>query len=455
MESLADNNNECEQNKGITTFLSGNKNLFRRDANGQFRRTFFFVTPKISNRAETTVFAASAAHIARKENCAKITNHVIKDLNFHRLEAGIWFPSSSDFAALRRTESQRLANLSGNSFLNKSDIFQDKLRKIKNKTDWYLQSWPTPSQVLEYSKYVFQLISEGVWDEREFFQSFSHGMKIYDPNWRWRHETDNTNQAVNSRHHFFLLPRIVDLLRYNEDNFRWGPFIGESETNKANRLLRDKIVSRLIDNIQNEVPLMYESEDQLENGIEAEFDGFVAGAEFGRLSQHYGTLRAIPAANQLHDLEISLQASHETEAKFYSKRSEKQPRQTSWKGESSEFFPYFWSSIFEGNCNNESVLSMNLTSGHRLVPPIQRYMSDALINNDVDPPHCYAAALYPKDDKLASISLHAQSFALCLGKNRTAALVSRTEYCQKIPAAPQGRRSCVTEGLPPCPECLR
>ena len=149
LESLADNNNECEQNKGITTFLSGNKNLFRRDANGQFRRTFFFVTPKISNRAETTVFAASAAHIARKENCAKITNHVIKDLNFHRLEAGIWFPSSSDFAALRRTESQRLANLSGNSFLNKSDIFQDKLRKIKNKTDWYLQSWPTPSQVEE------------------------------------------------------------------------------------------------------------------------------------------------------------------------------------------------------------------------------------------------------------------------------------------------------------------
>lgn len=457
LESLADNNNECEQNKGITTFLSGNKNLFRRDANGQYRRTFLFVTPKISNRAETTIFATSASNIARKENCAKITNQVIKDLGFHRMEAGVFFPASFDFAALRLAESRRLSNLSGNSFLNRSDIFQEKLRKIRAKTDRYLRSWPTPSQVLEYSKYVFQQITDGVWNEEEFFQNSSGRMKIFDPNWRWRHRTDNTDRALNSRHHFYLLPPMIDLLQYNEENFRWGPLIGESDLNKTNRLLRDKIVSRLIDNVQNEVPLMYDSEDQLENGIEAELDGIVVGErmDFGRLSQHYGTLRAVSAPNQLHDLEMSLQASHETEAKFYSKRSEKQPRQTSWKGESSEFFPYFWSSIFEGNCNDEAVLSMNLTSGNRLVPPIQAYLNDSLIENDVDPIHTYAAALYPKDEKLASISLHAQSFALCLGKNRTATLVSRTEYCQKIPTAPHGRRSCVTEGLPPCPECLR
>ena len=438
-------------------FLTGTKNLFRRDANGQYRKTYLFVTPKISNRAETTIFSHSSGSISRKENCCKITKQTIKDLGFHRLEAGVWWPSGSDFAALRLAESRRLSNLSGNSYLNKSDIFQTKIEKIRNKTDRYLRSWPTPSQILEYSKFVFLLIKEGDLDHDEFFQPLSRGMKIFDTNWRWRHRTDNTNEALNARHGIFLLPSMTYMLHYNEDNFRWASLVGDSEESKANRLLRDKIVTRLLDNIENEVPLMYDDEGQLENGIEAEFDGQVAGErmQFGRLSQHFGKLRSVSVPNFLNDVEISLEASCETKTKYFAKRSEKQPRQTSWKGDSSEFFPYFWSTIFDGNCNDEAVLNVNLASGHRVVPQIQRFLSDTLIDDNTDPPHCYAEAVYPKDEKLASISLYAESHGVCLGKNRTAALVSRTEYCQKIPAAPQGRRSCVTEGLPRCPECLR
>ena len=456
-ESLADRNNECEQNKDITTFLAGSKNLFARDSNGQHRRTYLFITPRISNRAETTIFAHSSNSISRKENCCKITKQTTKDLNFHRLETGVFWPAGSDFGALRLADSRRLAKLSGNTYLNKSEIFQEKLRKIRNRTDRYLRSWPTPSQTLCYSKFIFNQIKEEGWDESEFFRPLSRGYKIYDTHWVWRHRTDTTDGTIMSRHSHIYLPPIIDVIRYNEENFRWSHFVGESEEHRANRLLRDKIVSRLLECLDNEVPLMCDSEVQLERAIEAEFSSEEAGdrMRFGRLTPHTGTLREVSVPNQLNDIEVSLEASHDTQTKFYAKRSEKQPRQTSWKGESREFFPYFWSSVFEGNCNDEAALNVNLTSGHRQVPPIQRYLNDVLIDADVDPPDCYAASLYPKDDKLASISLYARSFGLCLGRNRTAALVSRTEYCQKIPAAPQGRRSCITEDLPLCPECLR
>ena len=201
---------------------------------------------------------------------------------------------------------------------------------------------------------------------------------------------------------------------------------------------------------------MVDDELQLENGIHEEYDANNNNSQrIGRLTQHYGTLRENSVANQLHDLELTLEASTETQSKFYSKRGGKQPRITSWRGESREFFPYFWSSVFEGNCDSEASLSVNLASGHRQVPPIQSYPNDKLIDSEADMSHCYAEALYPKEEKLASNSLYNQSFALCLGKNRTATLVSRTEFCQKVPATPQGRRSCITEGLAQCPECLR
>lgn len=454
-ESLADNNNECEQNRNITSFLCTNKNLQRRDANGQYRRSILFVTPKISNRANTSIYCQSASALSVKENCSKITKSTIRDLGFHRCEVGVFWPSGGDFSALRLAESRRLANLSGNSFLNKSDVFKSRLQKIQNRTDRYRRAYPTASQTIEYSKFFFKQIKDGLIDEQTFFSPDSR-VKIFDINWRLRHETENTNKALNLRYNLSLLPSMVNLLSFNEDNFRWSDLVGETEENTANRLLRDKIVARFLSDIEEEIPYMIDNELQLENGLPAEHGGEDnERTRLNRLSQSFATLRENSVANQLHDLELTLEASNATQTKFYAKRGEKQPRITSWRGESREFFPYFWSSVFEGNCDSEASLSLNLASGYRQVPPIQSFPCDTLIDNEADLPHCYAAPLYAKEEKLASTSLYAQSHGICLGKNRTTALVSRTEYCQKIPASSQGRRSCVTENLPRCPECLR
>lgn len=251
-ESLADFNRECEQNRNVTNFLVSRKNLYRRDANGQMRRSYLFITPKISRQSNTTIFCQSANSISRKENCSKITEKTIRDLGFHRMEAGIFFPSGGDFSALRLAESRRLAALSGNSYLNDSDIFKARLHKIQNRTDRFLRAFPTPSQTLEYSKYIFKQMHDGELDQERWFLPLST-IKIYDVNWTWRHETENTNRTLNARHNFFLLPPMLDLLMFNENNFRWSLFLGEEEEAKANRLLRDRIVSRLYDNIENEI----------------------------------------------------------------------------------------------------------------------------------------------------------------------------------------------------------
>ena len=275
-------------------------------------------------------------------------------------------------------------------------------------------------------------------------------------NWRWRHETPTTNRSVNDRYGLIFLPPMEEMLSFNDLNFRWSPFIGESDENKANRLLRDKIVTRFLENMENEQGLLLDDERQFENGILAEFEGGNdERLRVGRLSPHFSTLREPTNPNALNDVEISLEASHKTKSKFYAKRSEKQPRNTSWRGESREFFPYFWSSVFTGNCDEESSLNINLSSGHRQVLPVQRFPSESIIDEVADQPQCVAMPLYPKDDKLASISLLARSYGLCLGRNRTAALVSRTEYCQKVPAELKTRRSCLSEGLDPCHECLK
>ena len=110
-----------------------------------------------------------------------------------------------------------------------------------------------------------------------------------------------------------------------------------------------------------------------------------------------------------------------------------------------------------GNCDEESTLNINRSNGYRQVAPIYHFPDDALIDKGSDPPQTYAASLYTKDMKMASISLQAESYGLALGKNRTAALVSRQDYCQKVPSTSQqlGQRSCQTEGLPPCNKCLR
>ena len=436
--------------------ICSNRNLLRRDANGQYRKTYLFITPRISNKYNTSIYSHSANSISRIENCSKITKQTVRDLCFHKLEVGVFYPSGSDFAALRLEESRRLTALSGNRYLSNSKVFKTKLDRIKNRTDRFLRAYPTPSQVLEYSKWVYHQIREGDWDETAFFTPLEHPPKIWDVNWRWRHETPTTNRSVNERYGIIYLPPMEDILTSNELHFNWTPFMGDSEEHKANRLLRDKIVSRLLENLENEQGLMLDDERQLENGILGEYEGGNdERLRLGRLAPHYSTLREISNPNALNDVEISLEASRETQTKFYAKKGEKQPRHTSWKGESREFFPYFWSTIFSGNCNEESSLNINLSSGHRQVLPIQRFPSETIIDNVADQPQCTAVPLYPKDDKLASISLLARSYGLCLGKNRTAALVSRTEYCQKVPAELRTRRTCISEGLSPCHECLR
>ena len=168
-------------------------------------------------------------------------------------------------------------------------------------------------------------------------------------------------------------------------------------------------------------------------------------------------LRNPSCVNNLVDLEFSLEVNRETEAKYLEKHGENMSKRTAYRGESRENFPYFWSSVFKGNCNEESSLCLNRSNGHRQISPICHFLDEALIDPVPDAPSTYAAELYPKDMKMASLSLQSESYALALGKCKTAALVSRQDYCQKVPATQQQgfNRTCRLEGMSPCYKCER
>ena len=462
LKKSALDNHGCETNKNVQPIIASLRNLAARDASGHQRVSYLLITPKISNKYNNTVYEASSDSISRKENCSRVSKPVIRDMGIRHLEFGIYFPTSTDWAALRLAESRKIAQLASNPYLNQSAVFREKVKKIEEKKDRYRTAYPNPAQILSYSQYLFLKLKNGEWRSDEFFAT-PGPVRIYDRNWAWRHHSTMSARSAGRFGHV-TLPPFMQMMRDVEANFSWQPFLGSAPENEANRQLRDRIVTRLLQNIESEIPVVVDNEQQLEYAIQSEFGGPEHESYYSQLDDSNALLRAPSCPTNLVDLEFSLQASRDTEAKYLEKRGENMVKRTAYRGESRENFPYFWSTVFKNNCNEESSLNINLSSGTRQVSPICHYLDEALIDPASDTPETYAAPLYPKDMKMASLSLQAVSYGLALGKNRTAALVSRQEYCQKVPLTtpqqphpyqPPGPRSCQSEGMLPCYKCSR
>lgn len=248
----------------------------------------------------------------------------------------------------------------------------------------------------------------------------------------------------------------MQMLREIESDFSWQHFTGSSPEHERNRQLRDKIVARLLADVDAQLPIIVDNETQLEAAIQSHFGGPEFESYYSELAYSNAVLRNPTPPNNLNDLEISLCVNRETEAKYLEKHGENMSKRTAYRGESREDFPYFWSSVFKGNCDVESSLCLNRSDGHRQISPIYHYVDEALIDPITDPPSTFAAELYPKDMRMASLSLQAESYGLALGKCKTAALVSRQDYCQKVPSTDQlPQRACRSEGMTPCYKCER
>ena len=261
------------------------------------------------------------------------------------LEFGIFFPTSWDFTALRLAESRKIAHLANDPYLNRSQMFRDKVRRIDEKSDRFRTAYPNPSQVLCYSQFAYMKIRNSEWTEPEFFAT--PAVKIFDINWRWRHHSAKSARSAGRFGHL-TLPPMSEMLAQIEVDFSWQPFLGNDPENEANRQLRDKIVARLLQNLEQEQSIIVDNEEQLEAAISSEFGGVEQESYFSQLATSTASLRAPTCPNNLVDLEFSLQASRETEAKYLEKRTQQMSKRTAYKGESRENFPYFWSSIFKG-----------------------------------------------------------------------------------------------------------
>ena len=438
----------CEGNKDIRPFLVSGLNLYARNASGVRRLSHLVISWKINPRHSPEVYKVSANDVQRKENSSRIDVHAIRDKTFSSAEIGVFFPHSSNFSALRLDESRRVLCLAGNEYLNQSARFRDKLDEIESKQDRFRRAWPSPSQTTAVTRYIYSKIKNNEWNSDLFFAPPVY-RKIYDINFSLRHS--NNPRRLAQRYGHLVLPMIPELLTRVDRTHEPRDFWGDSERSLNNCMLRDSITAKVLSNALNEVPIILDSEEQLDQQISSVF-----GAHRGSLDlpEHNGTRRAPTAPNSLIDLELSLSPSIDTVAKYEEKRMKSMSPTTAYRGEK-DSWPYFWNSSFPLACEDEAKLNLEKVTGNRQIPSLFDYPDNSFITEATDQSQVVASPVFFKDPKYTSSCLYAKSYAISLAKNKTARLVSRQNLCQSVPIQDSEYKSCVTENLELCGECAR
>ena len=439
----------CEGNKDIRPFLVSGHNLYSRNASGVRRLSHLLISWKINSRNSPDVHKVSANDVQRKENSSRIDVHAIRDKTFSSAEIGIFFPHSSNFSALKLNESRRVLSLAGNEYLNQSARFKDKLDEIESKRDRFKRAWPTPSQTTAVTRYIYSTIKNDDWNSQIFFAPSVY-RKIFDINFSLRHS--NNPRRLAQRYGHLVLPVIPELLHRVERTHEPRDFWGNSERNLANCMLRDSITAKILSNTLNEIPIMLDSEEQLDQQIASLF-GAPSRVRMD-LPEHNGKRRAPTAPNSLIDLELSLSPSMDTVAKYEEKRMKSMCPTTAYRGET-DTWPYFWNSVFPLACEDEAKLNLEKVTGSRQVPSLFDYPDNSFILETTDQSQIIASPVFFKDPKYISTCLFAKSYAISLAKDKTARLVSRQDLCQSIPIQDSGFKSCITENLELCGECAR
>ena len=397
---------DCPANRPIKPILASAMNLLARDASGNHHTFHLILSLQITKDPNQDCMMQSAAVISRKESCLRITPARICEIRPRRVELGLFFPHSSDYQSLKHFEAAKITQLATNAYLRQSSIFQHRLSDITNLRHRYARALPNSSQVYVMARYAYLRIKSGSWPINADAPFLSR-VKIYDPKFIWRHQVAggfNPSKTV--------LPPMSRLINEVRLKFKESDFIGNTQQSIDNRLMIDRLESKIRFECRNEEKSLIDSEAQCLRFQAQEFTRTGSAASGSKpyviLNEKgsHRTTRSPPAPTCLNDIEISLRPSTQTIAQYNGKSVG--GASTSYKGEMESRedlrWPRFWNSDgvwSDTNFKTEAQLSLEVCRPRNLTLEFASFPEGSIIdyNQDEEKDTTFATETYTKSKR--------------------------------------------------------
>ena len=249
-------NQTCPANKDLNNFLTSATNLYNRDANGHYH--IWHMVIGLFTGQDTYIIESSAEKQSRRESSLKITKEKIAGMVPFSVEMGIWFPSGADFQSLERKKNHSIAGLANNSYLQQSTHYKSCLFEIANSTHRCARQFPNASQLQAMARYAYLKVKQNAWNSRTGFTlQARQKLKIYDPKFAWRCSEKILVDRV-------LLPPFCIMNTHVAGNVAPSEFVGTTEETKQNKILLEKVESKIYADCKNELFVPLDSHNMAE-----------------------------------------------------------------------------------------------------------------------------------------------------------------------------------------------
>ena len=381
---------QCPSNANVHNILSSSRNLYKKDSSGYYHRWIFVVT--FFTGKDNQVLRKTAMDLSRKESTLRVNVENVSVMRPHSLEMGVFFPRGSDQMSLELDRATKIAQLGTNQYLHKSKTFQDELSRIAKCEHRVSPPLPTPSQLHNIARYCYVQIKREFWPD---ISKENHDrLKIYDARYVWKSDQNITTGSRRG------LPPMEEVSNFLADNFNIFDIIGPPNNDKdRNRNLIERLSSKCQYECYNaqHVPVdNYEQAEQFRLQDERKNPEF---EEMNRPTK--ACFRASDEMNCMTEIEFDLRPTADT-MREYRKQPTANRCSTAYRGEleRGSFWPMLWSSQFDGNCAEESRVSMNLCQSN--VPQDYSIFPNKIINYSRDD---FAMTATPATMKSKSVNL--------------------------------------------------
>ena len=290
---------DCPTNEIPANFLTSARNLFKRDANGHLHRYHFvlsFYTGKYNQLTKET-----AHKISRQEACLRINPDKIASIQPKSIEMGIFFPTGKDFMSLALNRAHKICKLSQNKFIRQSPVYAQELLLIGSNKHRVNRQIPNTSQLYLLSRFVFVKLTSGEWPDITNQPPITR--KMYDTKGPcWYHSSmDNEARCI-------LPPISAIITRIALAGLQPLDFSGNGRREINNRLMLQKINTKILVDIINEDFVAVDTEIQARNFQRGEFVN--RNTDLVNLNKpQVAHCRAPQSPNNLVEMEIGLKPS--------------------------------------------------------------------------------------------------------------------------------------------------
>ena len=385
---------QCPANDSVHNVLSSTRNLYKKDASGYFHRWIFLLS--FFTGKDNQLLRKSAMDLSRKESTQRVNVENVSAMRPHSVEMGVWWPAGADQMSLELDRATKVAQLGTNQYLHGSKVFQDELSRIAKCEHRVQPPLPTPSQVLNISRYCFTQIKRDFWPD--ISRETHDRLKIYDARFVWKMDSSISIGSQNG------LPPMETLSNFLADHFDIFDIVGvANEERERNRYLIEKLSAKCQFECYN---ALHTPVDDFLQSERFRVQDERKNAEFAEMNEPTKPFfRASDEANCLTTIEYDLKPTNATMREFRRQGAANRCN-TAYRGEIDRggFWPTLWSSQFGDNCTEESKVSMNLCQSN--VPQDYSIYPNKIIN------YCrrdFATTTAPTTLKSKSVKNHSPS----------------------------------------------